>query len=118
MLLLRHAILRAVTAMVVTLLLPVSRLSAEGAEELRGSPTSMQRQYGVARDAGFSFARTTGDIHHLINEGQFVRLNGNADYAVVAASYPYALPAIGLLIERLSEQYHAATGEKLVVTSL
>jgi hypothetical protein len=116
--LLRHAILRAVLASIVTLLVRTSHLSAAGAENLRGSPTSMLRQYGVARDAGFSFARTTSDLRHLVYEGQLVPLHGNANYAVVAASYPYALPAVRLLIERLSAEYHSATGEKLVVTSL
>jgi hypothetical protein len=116
--LLRHAILRAVTASVVVLFLGTTRLSGAGAEDLHGSPRSMLRQYSVARDAGFPFAHTTAHLNQLINGGQLVPLHGNTNYTVVSASYPFALPAVRLLIQRLSEDYHSATGEKLVVTSL
>ena len=49
-----------------------------------------------------------------------MRLPGNADYelATEEVSFPYARPEVKTFVERLSEQYRAACGERLVVTSL
>jgi hypothetical protein len=88
-----------------------------GAADLRGSPASMVRQHAVAKQAELPFVRTPAQLQKQVAQGTLVRVPGNEDYAVIASN-PYALPEVKLLIERLSKQYRAATGEKLVVTSL
>lgn len=78
----------------------------------------MQRQNGIARNHDYSFLRTSSQVNRFVDLGLLVRLPGNGDYELARVSYPYARPAIKLFVERLASQYHAACGEKLVVTSL
>lgn len=108
---------RASTAAVAAVLL----LSATGiaeAQTLRGSPRTMQRQNLIAQDHDFTFLRTSAQIHRFAESGYLERMRGNADYELAAVSHPYARPAVKLFVERLSEQYRSACGERLVVTSL
>jgi hypothetical protein len=92
--------------------------TAEGAS-LRGSRASVNRQVRVAHQHDFSFLRTPAEVRKFVDLGLLVTLPGNAHYTVDGeASFPVARPEMKLFIERLSRQYHAATGEKLVVTSL
>lgn len=87
------------------------------AGDLRGSPASMQRQHGVATSEGRIFARTVEDIRYLVDDGVLIELPGNVDYEVIGR-WPYALPEVRVFVERLAQEYHEATGERLVVTSL
>jgi hypothetical protein len=88
------------------------------AQTLRGSPASVARQYQVAKDHDFTFLRTTAQIRQFVERGFLVRLPGNANYTLANVSHPYARPEVKLFVERLSAQYRAACGERLVVTSL
>lgn len=86
---------------------------------LRGSPNSMARQNDVATTLGYTFVKTSDQLLTLVDEGHFVTVPGNEDHVVLnSVSYAVAHPELRLFIERLSEQYHDATGERLVVTSL
>jgi len=86
---------------------------------LGGSPASMHRQHKIAEQLNLTFARTPEDVQTLLQEGKLVPLKGNAHYTVLpGVQFPYAQPEVRLFIERLAEQYHKGTGEKLVVTSL
>jgi hypothetical protein len=87
------------------------------AADLRGSPASMVLQHSVAKKAELPFLSTSAQVRELVAGGGLVEVPGNEDYTVLA-SQPFALPEVKLLIERLSRQYRAANGEKLVVTSL
>jgi hypothetical protein len=87
------------------------------AAELAGSPASMRRQHGVAQAEGHVFARTPEQVSELVDEGRLVELPGNDDYDVIAR-WPYALLEVKVFIERFAAEYRAATGERLVVTSL
>jgi hypothetical protein len=88
------------------------------APSLRGSPAAMQEQNQVARTHGLTFYRTTAEIREAVERGDLVRLDGNADYDVADfVRHPFAHPAAKLFVERLARQYHAACGQKLVVTS-
>jgi hypothetical protein len=79
----------------------------------------MVRQNSVAKTLGYEFVRTPEDLSKLVEEGDFVEMPGNAHYVVLkSVSYPLARPEVRLFIERLAAQYHDATGERLVVTSL
>lgn len=88
------------------------------AQTLRGSQYAMQQQNRIAREHNFTFLRTGAQVRRFVEAGYLVYLPGNANYELASVSYPYARPAVKLFVERLSAQYRAACGEKLVVTSL
>jgi hypothetical protein len=90
------------------------------AQSLLGSRESLQRQNEQAQAHGFTYLRTTADVRDYAKRGVLVRLRGNADYDLESdeVSFPYARPEVKLFVETLAEQYRAACGEKLVVTSL
>jgi LysM repeat protein len=92
--------------------------SAAAAQSLSGSRAAMRRQNSVAQKQDLTFLRNSSQVRRFIASGLLVRLPGNANYEVGRVSFPYARPAVKTFIERLSGQYRAACGEKLVVTSL
>ncbi|HEX3556870.1 MAG TPA: DUF5715 family protein [Thermoanaerobaculia bacterium] len=110
--------LRRRVAALCLLTLPAAALS--DAQSLLGSRESLLRQNEQAQAHGFSYLRTAADVRDYAKRGVLVRLRGNADYDVESdeVSFPYARPEVKLFIERLSDQYRSACGEKLVVTSL
>jgi hypothetical protein len=89
-----------------------------GAAGLGGSPTSMRHQHDVAVGQAYTFLATQAEVLAFVEEGRLEPVTANADFALSDVSYPYARPEIRLFIERLGAQYHAVTGERLVVTSL
>ncbi|MEX2284890.1 MAG: DUF5715 family protein [Gemmatimonadota bacterium] len=93
-------------------------IAAEGAESLRGSRASMLRQHEVAEEQDYSFLRTPKQVEKSVEEGRLVALEGNEDYQVIGAKYPYALPEVKLFVEQLASEYRQACDERLVVTSL
>lgn len=100
------------------LLVPVARAS-EVPVTLKGSRASVLRQNEVAKGAGYTFAENVEDLRALVATGVLVPVVGNDDYALrEGMSSAVARPEMRLFIERLAAQYHEATGEKLVVTSL
>ncbi|MEX1184135.1 MAG: DUF5715 family protein [Gemmatimonadota bacterium] len=88
------------------------------AQSLQGSPQTMRRQHSIAVENDFSFLKTSDQVRRFVDAGLLTRLPGSSDYGLAGVSYPYARPALKLFVERLSAQYHAACGEKLIVTSL
>ena len=88
------------------------------AQSLRGSGHSVDRQYRMAHTHDYTFLGSGQRIHDFVRRGYLVRVPGNANYGLANVSYPYARPEVKLFIERLSAQYRAACGERLVVTSL
>lgn len=102
-------------------LLALSGLTAGPAIEsqsLVGSRDSMLRQSHGAREHDFTYLKTSSQVREFARRGLLVRLSGNSDYRLASVSFPYARPEVKLFIERLSDQYRAACGERLVVTSL
>jgi len=95
-----------------------ARVLAEPQQSLRGSQSSVQRQYNVARQDGLEFVGNSGEIAPLVESGALLRVRENSNIILHEVSYPYALPAAKLLLERLGGQYRRACGEKLTVTSL
>jgi hypothetical protein len=95
-----------------------SVVNASGASELGGSLSSMQRQHRIALRNNFTFLRTAKQVRDFIRKERLVSVEGNAHYAVAKVQFPYARDATKLFIERLARQYHQATGDRLVVTSL
>jgi hypothetical protein len=90
---------------------------AHGAS-LKGSKTSLRKQKAAAEDHDFTHIRSTSQLRRFVDAGLLVRIEGNANYELHEVSYPYARPEVELFVNRLSAQYRAACGEKLVVTSL
>src|SRR4051794_17602549 len=90
------------------------------AQSLLGSHESLLRQNQEAREHDFTYLRTSADVRDFAQQGLLVRLPGNSDYELATdeVSFPYARPEVKTFVERLSEQYRAACGERLVVTSL
>jgi LysM repeat protein len=78
----------------------------------------MRKQNAVAQHQDYTFLETSADVWDFVEKGLLVPLNGNSNYKVEDASYPYARPAVKLFVERLSQQYRSECGERLVVTSL
>ncbi len=88
------------------------------AQSLRGSGASMERQYRLALEEGLTFVRAPRQINALLENGELLRVAENRNMVLHDVSHPYARPGIKLLLDRLSAQYRAACGEKLIVTSL
>lgn len=99
------------------ILLPLS--AAAVPVELRGSPASMQRQNRVAVKAEYTFARTMADIDRMLEEGELVELKPTRHLEIRSGLISHATrPEVRVFVMRLAEEYHKATGERLVVTSL
>lgn len=90
------------------------------AQSLLGSRESLLRQNEEAREHDFTYLRTSTDVRDYAQQGLLVRLAGNSDYELASdeVSFPYARPEVKTFVERLSNQYRDACGERLVVTSL
>lgn len=90
------------------------------AQSLLGSRASMLRQNEAAREHDYSYLHTSSDVYRFVERGLLVKLKGSSDYALASGyvSFPYARPEVKLFVERLSDQYREACGERLVVTSL
>ena len=102
------------------LVLAVVAVPLVRAQSLMGSKESLLRQNEEARGHDFTYLKTSADVRSFASQGLLVRLRGNSDYLLAKdyVSFPYARPEVKLFIERLSDQYHGACGERLVVTSL
>jgi LysM repeat protein len=88
------------------------------AQTLRGSAASLDRQNEQARLHDFTYLRTPEQVRQFVEAGYLVPVRPTRDMDIHRVSFPYARPEARLFLERLSAQYRAACGEKLVVTSL
>jgi uncharacterized protein DUF5715 len=88
------------------------------AAELKGSPASMVHQHAIALEEDYSFLRNAADVQRLVDAGELVPVKPTADYSLSGVSYPYTRPEVLSFIEHFASSYHAATGSRLVVTSL
>lgn len=88
------------------------------AQSLRGSLSSVSRQYRVAQDHDFTFLRSSEQIQEFVESGYLIEIPGSEHYVLARVSYRYARPEVKLFLERLGAQYRAACNEPLVVTSL
>ena len=88
------------------------------AQSLRGSQEGVDHLYLVARASGLQFHATVSSARRAVAAGEFVQLSGNNDYTPKnRMQLPYATPETRAYIEHLGAEYHAACGERLVVTS-
>jgi len=101
-------------ALVLCVVLPWSA----GAQSLKGSRASVDRQVRVALEHDFSYLTTGQRVKDFVGMGLLVRVRSGADVELHGVSYPYARPEVALFVARLASQYRSACGERLVVTSL
>ncbi len=87
------------------------------AQTLRGSPASVERIYQQALGHDLHFYETGAGVYRAVERGTLVRLDGNENYRTHNVSYPFALPIAEVFVNRLADQYRAACGEQMVVTS-
>jgi hypothetical protein len=102
----------------VTLALAVLPLRLAEAADFRGTPAKMVRQHEIAVEESYSFLRTSADVKRLVASGALVPVPANADLVLTRVSFPFARPEVRSFVEHFAARYHAATGERLVVTSL
>lgn len=87
------------------------------AQSLRGSAASLTRQNRQAKLHNYSYLQHPSDVQRFVRAGLLVSLRDNPEFDLARVSYPYARPEVKIFLERLGRQYHAACGERLVVTS-
>lgn len=104
--------------LVVSLVALLLSAAAADAQSLRGSRASLDRQNRVARGHDYTYLGTSVEVDKFVKLGLLVPIRGNGDYELASVSFPYAREELKVFVERLAQQYRAACGEKLVVTSL
>ena len=99
-------------------LLALPAASASAATGLGGSRATLLEVYRIAKHNDFTFLRTAAQVREFVEKERLVEVTENEHLAIAKVSFPYTRPIVKTFIERLAEQYHRATGDKLVVTSL
>lgn len=85
---------------------------------LSGSPQSMERQHAVAVESGYRFLRTPRELREALESGELVRLEEDDALAVKHPRDAGTRAEVAHFLRRLSAEYRAACGDRLVVTSL
>jgi hypothetical protein len=88
------------------------------AASLRPSGSSLDRQVQEARRHDYTYLANSDQVQRFVELGYLTRVYDGRTYFLKEVSFPYTRPAVKMFIQRLSEQYHKACGDKLVVTSL
>jgi len=96
----------------------ISTISAAGnAQSLRGSATSVDLMYSTAHHRDLQFMRTPADIYAAAQTGSFKLISVTNDLELERVGYPFVLPNTLRFADSLAAAYHAACGERIVVTS-
>lgn len=111
----KHTRFGTVLGVVATMLLlgPVADVHAQS---LRGSGASVGRMHRYATAHHLRFLRNSTAVRSAAAQGTLVRLRPGTELGVGAVAYPYLRPTTATFVRRLADQYHAACGERLVVT--
>lgn len=91
---------------------------ADNGPRLKGSKGTLLRVLNVARVHDFTPLRDAAHVAKFARLKLLVSVNETRHLELKRVSYPYARPALALFLTRLSGQYYAKCGERLVVTSL
>lgn len=75
-------------------------------------------QHAIAVQEDYSFFRTSADVRKQEAAGRLVPVVSGADFALSNVSFPSTRPEVLSFIAHLAAEYHAATGTRLVITSL
>lgn len=90
--------------------------STAQAQSLRGSRASVSRMHTYATAHDLRFLRNGTAVRSAASRGALVRLRAGGGLGIAAVAHPYLRPATATFVRRLAGQYHAACGERLVVT--
>jgi hypothetical protein len=99
------------------LLLGLVTSTAAAAQTLRGSNASVDLMYSTAHQRDLQFFRTPQDIYNAAMAGSLELISITEDLEVDKTGWPFVLPNTHRFADSLAAQYHAACGERLVVTS-
>src|SRR5258705_8401451 len=88
------------------------------AGDLGGSRASLRRANRVAKRNEYRFLRTAGEVREWVRAERLVTVTSTENYLLDDVSFPYTRPAVKIFLDRFAAQYRAATGQRLVVTSL
>lgn len=98
--------------------LAISSAHTAQADGLAGSPSSMVHQHQIAVREEYRFLRSPTEVRTLATAGTLVPVTDSDILALSKVAYPVARPEVRDFIQRFAASYHAATGARLVVTSL
>lgn len=99
------------------LLLGLVTSTAAAAQTLRGSRASVDLMYSTAEQRDLQFFRTPQDIYAAAKAGQLELISMTEDLEVDKTGWPFVLPNTHRFADSLATKFHAACGERLVVTS-
>ncbi|HEY6218585.1 MAG TPA: DUF5715 family protein [Gemmatimonadaceae bacterium] len=91
--------------------------TSAGAQSLRGSKTSVDRMYSRAVRSDLDFLNTKKSVYDAVRDGELVTLGVTSDLDLERVKYPFVLPRTKEFLDAFAPKYHAACGERLVVTS-
>ncbi len=91
--------------------------AALAAQTLRGSRASVDLMYTSAQSKDLAFLGTRSDIYEAVSLGELELLSITDDLTLDKAKYPFVLPNTRRFADSLASAYHAACGQRLVVTS-
>jgi hypothetical protein len=89
-----------------------------GEARLGGSLSSMERQHEAAVAEEYDFLGTPAEVREWAEKGRLEQVTEGPHLALSDVSFPFAQREVRVFVERIAEQYHAAVGERLVITSL
>jgi hypothetical protein len=87
------------------------------AQTLRGSAASVDLMYTSAHARDLDFLRTPDEIYQAAMAGALKLISVTEDLELDEARFPFVLPNTLRFADSLAAEYHAACGERLVVTS-
>lgn len=103
-------------ALAVTTALTTTAIVAN-AQTLRGSSSSVDLMYTTAHRRDLQFLRTPSDIYEAAKVGSLKLISMTNDLEMQRVAYPFVLPNTLRFADSLATQYHAACGERIVLTS-
>lgn len=90
---------------------------AAGQASLRGSPASVDLMYNTAEARDLRFLQTPEELYAAALSGALKLVTINDDLELGRVAYPFVLPNTLRFADSLAAVYHAACGERIVVTS-
>jgi hypothetical protein len=97
--------------------LGLAATATSSAQTLHGSPASVDLMYTSARSEDLQFFNTPDDIYRAAVQGALSLISVTEDLELDEATFPFVLPNTKRFADSLAHEYHAACGERLVVTS-
>jgi hypothetical protein len=91
--------------------------SVATAQTLHGSPSSVDLMYTTAHRRDLQFFRTPDDIYEAAKSGALKMISVTEDLEMERVAFPFVLPNTLRFADSLAAEYHAACGERIVLTS-